>query len=436
MQNKRIIQSVALLFAVLGSLAELHGQIGGQQMPVAASQAREMFGPPLFLYDSHYFLEDSIGTAFHYRLDITVAFANDILQFVKERQSHFTASYDLAVRILDHKGNLVVEQNAADQITVPEFKFTNERELSNHHQMSFRLQPGRYKLSLDLTDRDTQKTLHREQELLLPKPDRNKVSLSKIVFADQVITDSSNHVQQLTPNLTRYFSESQNDFWAYFEIYPASIGGDLKLSYLIRNANDQTVAEQQRLLSADKIVIPILIDLKEHVKTSGRFMLEVQVEQQQLHDRAQARFSMRWSNDEPSLLNLQTKIETLKEYVSEKEFKNLMQSPDSLKAAWLKAFWKQRDPTPETEYNELQQEFYRRVEFANSVFTINVLDKEGWKTDRGAVYIKYGPPTEVERHQEQLNVPPYEIWYYSKLDQRFFFQDKTGMGDFQLIRIE
>ncbi|MDZ7402021.1 MAG: GWxTD domain-containing protein [candidate division KSB1 bacterium] len=436
MQNRRIVQSALVMVIVLSRLAGLHGQIDGKQMPVATSQAREMFGPPPFLYDSHYFLEDSIGTSFHYRLDVTVAFANDILQFVKERQSHFTASYDLAVRILDHKGNLVVEQNVGDQITVPDFKSTNDRELSNRHQMNFRLHPGRYKLSLDLTDRDTQKTLHREQELILPKPDRSKVTLSEIVFADQVIADSSDHIRQFSPNLTRHFSDSQKELWAYFEIYPASMGGELKLSYLIRNANDQKVAEHQRSLSSDRMVVPILIDLKEHIKTSGRFMLEVKVEQQNLHDRTQARFSMRWSNDEPSSLNLQTKIETLKEYVSEKEFKNLLQSPDSLKSAWLKAFWKQRDPTPETEYNELQQEFYRRVEFANNVFTINVLDKEGWKTDRGAVYIKYGPPTEVERHQEQLNVLPYEIWYYSKLDQRFFFQDKTGMGDFQLIRIE
>jgi len=50
--------------------------------------------------------------------------------------------------------------------------------------------------------------------------------------------------------------------------------------------------------------------------------------------------------------------------------------------------------------------------------------------------MKYGPPTDVERHQDQLNLPPYEIWYYDKLDRRYYFEDKSGLGDFQLVRIE
>ncbi len=437
MRNIRITQRVLMLLIVCIHLTPLRSQTGGERMPVAASQARQMFGPPLFLFDSHYFfIDDSSKNGVHYRLNVYVAFANDILQFVKERQANFTASYELYARVFDHKGNLIAERNVGNTITVSDFKSTNDRELNNRHQLSFPLKAGRYKLALDLTDLDTQKSLHREQEYSLPKPDRSKVALSEIVFADQVIIDSLNQVQQLTPNLTRYFSDATNDFWAYFEIYPAAAGNDLKLSYLIRNTNDEVIANHHQSLPATRAIIPFVINLSKHVTSSGRFTIEVQVEQLQNLVRTQARFSTSWNDTQSFPLSLQTRIETLKEYATEKEFKNLLQAPDSLKSAWLKAFWKQRDPTPDTEYNELEQEFYRRVEFANNVFMINALDKEGWKTDRGAVYIKYGPPTEVERHQEQLNLPPYEIWYYSKLDQRFFFQDKAGLGDFQLVRIE
>ncbi len=436
MSIKRIILFAMGMVAIWGSLMNLYSQIGGEAMPFSASRARQMFGPPLFLYASNYFLDDSAKADSYYRLDVTVAFANDLLQFVKERQANFNANYELYARVFDTKGNLIAERNAGNQITVSDFKSTNDRDLSNRHQLSFRLRPGRYKLSLDLVDLDTQKNLHREQELILPRPDRTKVTMSEIVFADEIVADSLDNVQHLNPNLSRHFDDDKRDFWAYFEIYPASIGGEVKCKYLIRDANDQVVGEHQQFLRANRMVIPVLIQLNAHVKASGRFSLEVQLEQQQLNANARARFSTSFTSVDPSPLSLQTRIETLKEYVAEKEFKNLLQAPDSLKAAWLRAFWKQRDPTPDTEYNELQQEFYRRVEFANSVFTINALDKEGWKTDRGSVYIKYGPPTEVERHQEQLNLPPYEIWYYSKLDQRFFFQDKTGMGDFQLVRIE
>ena len=137
-----------------------------------------------------------------------------------------------------------------------------------------------------------------------------------------------------------------------------------------------------------------------------------------------------------SKLNIQTAIEALKEFVSDKEYKLVEQYSDSAKDAWFNKFWKDRDPTPGTEDNELQKEFYQRVDFANNQFSINTLDKEGWKTDRGNIYIKYGTPTDVERHLDQLNLPPYEIWYYEKIDRRFYFEDKSGTGDFHLVRIE
>jgi len=126
----------------------------------------------------------------------------------------------------------------------------------------------------------------------------------------------------------------------------------------------------------------------------------------------------------------------LKDFISDKQYKYLKKASDSTKQAWIVDFWKQRDPTPDTEENELQEEFYRRIDFANNYFTVNALDKEGWKTDRGGIYIKYGPPTDVERHQDQLNLPPYEIWYYKKINRRFFFEDKSGVGDYHLVRIE
>ena len=400
-------------------------------------QRKQMFGPPLFLYDTYYFLaKDSADQNLNYRLDVYVSFANDILQFVKERQGNFTAGYELYLSIFDKKGNHIAEKSTGNYINVKSYEETNDRNLRNTHQMSFDLIPGQYKLVLDLTDYDTQKSLHREKEIHIDRISFKKISVSEIIFADKVVLDSLGNIQEIVPNLNRNFVDPRADFWAYFEIYPASKSSDLKFIYTIIDASEKAVLRNEQQLLVNNKIMPYLLDLKDEIKTPGRYSLIVELVQDKEKATAKAKFSANWSNFEFSKLNINIAIEALKEFIPGKDYKSLAVAPDSAKDAWFKEFWKKRDPTPDTEENELQKEFYRRIDFANNNFAINALDKEGWKTDRGNIYIKYGPPSDVERHVDQLNLPPYEIWYYEKLDRRFYFEDKSGIGDFQLVRIE
>jgi hypothetical protein len=87
------------------------------------------------------------------------------------------------------------------------------------------------------------------------------------------------------------------------------------------------------------------------------------------------------------------------------------------------------DPTPETEINELMEEYYRRVDFANQNYSGF---QEGWKSDRGMVYILLGAPSEVERHPFESDSRPYEIWTYESINRYFVFVDRTGLGDYRL----
>lgn len=427
-----LLLSTILCFCVVNSTL---AQIGQDRSPF--DRQKQMFGPPLFLYDTYYFLtRDSLDSTLTYRLDVYIAFANDILQFVKERQGNFSAGYDLFVSIFDHKGNHVAEKLTGNQINVPTFEATNARELLNKHRLQFDLIPAQYKLVLDLTDRDTQKSLHREKKIAIEGLDKNKISVSEILFADKIIFDSLKNIQEITPNLNRNFVDPKSDFWAYFEIYPALPSSILKFTYTVTDAAEQAIIRNEREIKTSKKIMPYVLNLGNDIKTPGRYSLIIQLEQNNEKAITEAKFSANWSNFEFSKPNINIAIEALKEYVPEKDLKNILQSPDSTKQTWFKTFWEERDPTPGTEENELQEEFYHRVDFANNNFTVNALDKEGWQSDRGNIYIKYGPPTDVERHQDQLNLPPYEIWYYDKLDRRYYFEDKSGLGDFQLVRIE
>ena len=80
------------------------------------------------------------------------------------------------------------------------------------------------------------------------------------------------------------------------------------------------------------------------------------------------------------------------------------------KEHFIEQFWLRRDPTPGTVENEFKQEHYRRIAYANDHYAARI---PGWKTDRGRIYIVYGPPDQKEVHPSGDNGgPPSEQWLY------------------------
>ncbi|MGC8595033.1 MAG: GWxTD domain-containing protein [Candidatus Kryptoniota bacterium] len=79
----------------------------------------------------------------------------------------------------------------------------------------------------------------------------------------------------------------------------------------------------------------------------------------------------------------------------------------------------------------MRNEFYKRVDFANERFRYSITP--GWKTDRGRIYIIYGPPDQVDDNNQSFNSPPYQIWYYYSLKLRFVFLDEFRVGDYRLV---
>jgi len=101
-------------------------------------------------------------------------------------------------------------------------------------------------------------------------------------------------------------------------------------------------------------------------------------------------------------------------------------SNDEERDQFIEQFWLRRDPTPDTVENEYKEDHYRRIAYANEHFAAGV---PGWKTDRGRMYIMYGPPDEIDSHPSggTYNRPqdegggttstyPFEDWRYRYLE--------------------
>src|ERR1700676_4299555 len=114
---------------------------------------------------------------------------------------------------------------------------------------------------------------------------------------------------------------------------------------------------------------------------------------------------------------------------------------------FIEAFWQRRDPTPDTVENEFKEEHYRRIAYANERFASGI---PGWRTDRGRIYIIWGPPDENESPPTggTYNRPesegggstttyPYEDWRYRHMDGIgeniiIEFVDPTSTGEFHM----
>ena len=108
----------------------------------------------------------------------------------------------------------------------------------------------------------------------------------------------------------------------------------------------------------------------------------------------------------------------------QKAFKLL--SNDEERDQFIEAFWQRRDPTPDTIENEFKEEHYRRMAYANEHFAAGI---PGWKSDRGRIYIMYGPADEIESHPSggsyerpmeegggETSTFPFEDWRYRYLE--------------------
>ena len=122
-------------------------------------------------------------------------------------------------------------------------------------------------------------------------------------------------------------------------------------------------------------------------------------------------------------------------------------SSDEERDQFIEQFWRRRDTDTRTALNEFQDEHYRRIAYANDHFEAGI---PGWRTDRGRIYVMYGPPDRKERYPMGgryerkphegggiTSIYPTEFWEYRHIeglgsDIELEFVDPKGGGLYHL----
>ena len=126
-------------------------------------------------------------------------------------------------------------------------------------------------------------------------------------------------------------------------------------------------------------------------------------------------------------------------------FKKL--STDEEREQFIEQFWERRNPNPGSPENEFKEEYYRRIAYANEHYASGI---PGWKSDRGRIYIMYGPADEIESHPSggtymrppeegggETSTYPFETWRYRYIDGIgtnviLEFVDPTMTGEYHM----
>ncbi len=141
--------------------------------------------------------------------------------------------------------------------------------------------------------------------------------------------------------------------------------------------------------------------------------------------------------------------------ISDSERKIFLELPPWERENFIEDFWKRRDPFPQTAVNEFKELYMQRIETANKMFSKG---KKGYLTDRGRIYVLFGPPDEIIRSEggqyidpfadartvqlpTREGIKPMETWIYrnilTALQERIYvrldFSDVDGTGDYKLV---
>lgn len=137
------------------------------------------------------------------------------------------------------------------------------------------------------------------------------------------------------------------------------------------------------------------------------------------------------------------KFDEIRYVATDKELGEFSHLAPGQRDEWLEKFWKKRDPTPDTPVNEYKLEHYKRLRYAQKHFAWGKI--AGHKTDRGMIFIKYGPPTQLDsKVLGDVSVmggwysKPFEEWWYDYIpyvgtDFKFRFVDQYMTGEYVLV---
>jgi len=362
------------------------------------------------------------------KLDVFIHVPYRDLQFVKTAKG-FEAAYTITVSVYDEeKESLLTEKIWSEKIVANSFDESVAAKNFNLSHKSFNLKPEIYLIRTAVMDKDSREEIYSEN-LYTVRDLSVKPSLSDIILIEQnLVIEGSN---KIIPNITRQVFVKEDGIPFFFEVYSDSVS-EVSLEFIVTNIDKEVLLQATEIKQVQKGSNRAFFTFEDIKLNLGKYLLQVYIKdnEDQIISSATKSFTSRWIGVPSTIQDLDKATEQLRYIAGPEELDYIKEAEtDDIKSRRFVEFWKKRDPNPTNEHNQAFEEYFRRVAFANEKYSHYV---EGWRSDRGMVFIILGSPDNIDRHPFEYDSKPYEIWQYYDLNHSFVFMDETGFGDYRL----
>jgi GWxTD domain-containing protein len=388
-------------------------------------RAREL---PHFYADATFFpsLEQNGTLEIHYDISYSQ------LQFLKKTNG-FLARFEVQAVLYDSKNKQVGGDSWRRQVACATYKETASPEGSYQETFKLEAATGKYTLVVRTENLDSEEVSSILIKLDL-KPFKSFPAIGGLLIgrcrADSV--DSGSLRSKLIPFPRGRFGEKLPTVCVYGELYEAPAGVDtgvVRIFWRVLDGQGSVRLKDTLDVARSGRVSPFLFSYSVDELSMGNHTLELFLGQAKGPPTASRTFEV----DESKFAldqNIDDTLTLLGYIASRSETEPIKQAKGAeRKRLWLE-FWRKRDPYPETPENEFLIEFFERVSYANENFSSL---QPGWKTDRGRIYIRRGPPDQIDSRPFSAAGSAYEVWYYFQQNLTFIFVDRMGLGDYELI---
>jgi GWxTD domain-containing protein len=138
-----------------------------------------------------------------------------------------------------------------------------------------------------------------------------------------------------------------------------------------------------------------------------------------------------WPDMPFTLKDIDNALDALRYVTTEPELDSLRRGNMETRREHLEGFWRSRGGKQETAFNDVMTEYYRRADLATRNFG-TLRQPDGFRSDRGRIYVLYGPPSSTDRTLNPVSGFQ-ETWTYVHLKKKFIFVDQNKSGTYVLV---
>ncbi|MFC1553907.1 GWxTD domain-containing protein [candidate division KSB1 bacterium] len=401
---------------------------------ISSAQKPDMTGPDvykMFDFDYAYHLVPKIkGENSDLILYLKVPFIK--LSFTKY-EDIFRAEYEVTVEVRDKDRELIQGKSWIETVQTKFYDETVNQEISHLTKELLPLTSGNFTLTVSIVDNETKTRIAKSKNLQVNKQNDSKFRTSNILFADY-IDERSGKVLDFLPSFSNALNKNKANYYTVFDLVPSGNDEEYNIEVELKTnerRDNKTIFKNDFKKENTGEIIKIATNLKEKDLNSGPYTITYKISSGWSNSKTISKdFVLTWYGAPTSEGELDTALEQMKYAFKETVPGNFKELNHQNKLTLFNTIWKQRDPTPETPRNELRDEYFRRVRYSNSQFSFF---NEGWKSDRGMIYILFGAPTEILDINYSLASYPMKYWSYIRHNMVFQFHDIHSIGDYRLL---